>query len=62
MAGGMLTIFGFLSIIAFAVYVMDDIVRKKSNIILEEKQQKIGGLEWKIINDTHDYFSGNQTC
>jgi hypothetical protein len=59
-AGGMLTIFGILSITAFSVVVMDAIVRK-SNIILEEQHKKIGGLEWKF-NETHDYFSGNQTC
>jgi hypothetical protein len=59
-AGGMLTILGILSFIAFTVYQIDGIVRK-NNYILEEQQQKIGGLELKL-NETHRYFSGNQTC
>jgi hypothetical protein len=59
-AGGMLTIFGILSIISFSVYVMDAIVRK-SNIILEEQHKNIGGLEVKF-NGSQAYFTGNQTC
>ena len=56
----MLTILGILSAIVFTGYVIDGIVRK-NNYIIDQKQNKIGGLEAKY-NETQEFFSGNYTC
>ena len=53
----MLTILGILSAIVFTGYVIDGIVRK-NNYIIDQKQNKIGGLEAKY-NETQEFFSGN---